>query len=186
MDDHDLANLAAAYQRGDRSSFKGLVDALSRPLMAMAYRYTREWETARDLTQDTWVKVHESIDRYNPERSFRPWLYAIHRNACLSHLRRAWVQRETSMDAEAISALNAASTENAVDMDRDDFFSRVYRAVALLSDSQRQVFCRVDIEQTDQREAAELLGIKFSTLRTTLHFARRKLARILREMEESS
>lgn len=54
-----------------------------------------------------------------------------------------------------------------------------------LSESQRQVFVRVDLEGIDQKEVADALGIKFTTLRTTLHFARKRLAAILGPMEES-
>lgn len=186
MDDHDLTNLAAAYQAGDRGAFQVLVDSLSRSLIAVAYRYTRDWETARDLTQDTWIKVHRSIDRFDPGRPFGAWLHVIHRNTCLSHLRRARVQLETPMDPDTLSKLDGAVVGNPAADDNADFFSRLFRAVGQLSESQRQVFCRVDVEQTDQREAAEMLGIKFTTLRSTLHFARRKLARILKDMEEAT
>lgn len=184
MDDQRLTELARAYRDGNRGSFKELVEALTRPLMATAYRYTRDWETARDLTQDTWIKVHQGIESYRPDRPFRYWLYAVHRNVCLSHLRRAWVRHETSMDHAAMSRLRSATVEAKNDAEGADFFSRVLRAIGQLSDGQREVFCRVDLEQLDQREAAGLLGIRFTTLRTTLHFARKRLAKILREMEE--
>jgi DNA-directed RNA polymerase specialized sigma24 family protein len=54
-----------------------------------------------------------------------------------------------------------------------------------LSESQRHVVTKVLIDQIPQREAAELLGMGFTTLRTTLHFARRRLAAILRKLEET-
>ncbi|MGW8266397.1 MAG: RNA polymerase sigma factor, partial [Longimicrobiales bacterium] len=57
-------------------------------------------------------------------------------------------------------------------------------ASASLSETQREVFLRVDVEQGDQKEVAEALGIRFGTLRTTLHFARKKMAAALREREE--
>jgi DNA-directed RNA polymerase specialized sigma24 family protein len=55
-----------------------------------------------------------------------------------------------------------------------------------LSESQRQVFLRVDLEQGDQKEVAKALGIRFGTLRATLHYARKRLATILRQMEKST
>jgi RNA polymerase sigma factor (sigma-70 family) len=61
---------------------------------------------------------------------------------------------------------------------------RLLEAMADLSESQRQVFARVDLEQMGQLEAAQALGIKPATLRTTLHFARKKLAETLRRMGE--
>jgi DNA-directed RNA polymerase specialized sigma24 family protein len=55
-----------------------------------------------------------------------------------------------------------------------------------LTESQRQVFLRVDVEQGDQRSVAEALGIRPNTLRATLHFARKRVAAALREMEKST
>jgi len=96
MDENELTGLALSFKNGSERSFKRLVDSLTRPLIAMAYRYTLDWESARDITQETWVRVYKKIDGYDSERPFRSWLYAVHRNACLSHLRRPFLRREGS------------------------------------------------------------------------------------------
>jgi len=72
------------------------------------------------------------------------------------------------------------------DMERREFHERLMEALGHLSESQRQVFLRVDLEQGDQKAVAQDLGIKFATLRTTLHFARKRLATVLRKMEKST
>lgn len=186
MDDRELAALAAAYQRGDERSFRILVDFFTRHLIAMAYRYTGDWEWARDLTQETWVKVHAGIKRFDPAHSFRAWLFAIHRNGCVSHLRRAWVRYESNPGDEVLSGLrvvsNGADAEEEVE--RREFHRRLLRAVGALSETQREVFARVDLEGNDQKEVARVLGMKPATCRATLHFARKRLATILRRMEE--
>jgi RNA polymerase sigma-70 factor (ECF subfamily) len=187
VDEREISALAVAYQRGDERSFKTLVDGLSRGLIAMAYRYTGDWEWARDLTQETWIKVHDRIHSYDPARSFRGWLLTVHRNGCLDHLRRAWVRLESAPGDEAIGGYAAASSfgNPHEDLERREFHERLLVALGELSESQRQVFVRVDLEQNDQREVAEALGMKFTTLRTTLHFARKRLAAVLVAMEES-
>ncbi|UCC71093.1 MAG: RNA polymerase sigma factor [Gemmatimonadota bacterium] len=186
MEERELTALAGAFQQGDTDAFKRLVDALTRPLVAMAYRYTGDWEWARDLTQETWVRVHDRIRRYDPVRSFRAWVFTIHRNACLSHLRRAWVKHETTPGEGAIGELGAVfhTVDPLDDLERREFHQRLLVALGQLSESQRQVFVQVDLEEGDQKEVAQALGIKHTTLRATLHFARRRLAAALREMEE--
>lgn len=188
MDERELSTLAVACQRGETRAFRTLVDSLSRTLIALAFRYTRDWEWARDLTQETWIRVHRRIDSYNPDRSFRAWLYAVHRNGCLSHVRKSWVKREvTPGDDEVRGAIEvmseAAGPEE--DLELREFHRRLLVALDELSESQRQVFVRVDMEQRDQKEVAQELGIKNGTLRATLHFARKRLAAALRETEES-
>ncbi|NIM52834.1 MAG: sigma-70 family RNA polymerase sigma factor [Gemmatimonadales bacterium] len=187
MDDRELTALAAAFQRGDEGSFKLLVDALTRTLIAMAYRYIGDWEWARDLTQETWIRVYDRIRRYDPARSFRAWVLAVHRNGCLSHLRRAWVRQETTPGDEVIKELPIAhhGRNPEEDLERSEFHRRLLVALGELSESQRLVFVRVDLEQEDQKEVAQDLGIKPATLRATLHFARKRLASVLRQSEES-
>lgn len=180
--------MAIAYQGGDQAGFERLVSSLTRSLIALAYRYTSDWEWARDLTQETWVKVHRRIHDYDPSRSFRAWLFAIHRNGCMDHLRRAWVRYESAPGEEILSEIGGVSKTGNPDHDleRREFHRRLLRAVGELTAGQRQVFVRVDLEQGDQREVAECLGMKFTTLRATLHFARRRMADALRRMEEES
>jgi len=187
MDDEKISQLAADFRSGGHSSFRTLVDSLTRSLIATAYRYTGNWETARDLTQDTWIRVHERIDRYDTARPFRPWLNTIHRNGCLNHLRRSATQREVATDGQTIESLPGAvqSRGPREDLKQKEFAIMLNRAMLALTEKQRAVFAHVDIEQIDQQEVARMLRMSFSTLRTTLHFARRRLAGLLRKMEES-
>ena len=187
MDQRDLTSLAIAFQEGDERSFRVLVESLSRTLIAMAYRYTSDWEWSRDLTQDTWIKVHQKIRQWDPGRSFSAWLHTIHRNGCLDHMRRGWVRLESTPGEEIVTQQAGTTAEGAeVELERRDFHERLRIAMGHLSESQRQIFLRVDMEHQDQKAVAKALGIKFGTLRTTLHFARKRLATALRQMEKST
>lgn len=187
MDEHDLKTLAVAFKEGDEKSFRILVDSLSRTLMAMAYRYAGDWEWAQDLTQETWIKVFRQIGGWDPTRSFSAWLHVIHRNGCLDHLRRGWVRRESTPGDDVVSRLGGPALGGPEeDLERREFHDRISAALGQLSESQRQVFLRVDLEHGDQKAVARALGIKPGTLRATLHFARKRLATVLREMEKST
>lgn len=184
MNEAELKALAVAFQGGDQRSFKTLVDTLSRTLMAMAYRYTGDWEWARDLTQETWIRVHDRIQGYDPGRSFSAWLHTVHRNGCLDHLRRPFVKREVHPGNEALEDWAGSGREDPEgDLERKEFHERILSAAQDLSDTQKEVFVRVDLEQGDQKTVARELGIKPGTLRATLHFARKRIAATLRRLE---
>ena len=68
-------------------------------------------------------------------------------------------------------------------MERREFHQRLLSAMGELSESQRVVFARMVLEQEDQNTVAQDLGIKPTTVRTTLHFARKRLAQVLRQSE---
>lgn len=185
MDEQRISAWATRFRDGDEGGFKELVDALTRTLVAMAYRYTGDWEWARDLTQDTWIRVRDHITGWNPSRPFSSWLHTVHRNVCLDHVRRAWVRRESTPGPEALSRMaKAASDDPSRDLERQEFRRRVMEATRELSESQRQVFLRVDVEQREQAEVAGKLGIRTGTLRATLHYARRRMAEALSGMLE--
>ena len=187
MKETEWTELAEATQRGDGECFRRLVESATRVLIAIAFRYTGDWETARDLTQDTWIKVHGSIGRYDPGRPFRSWLYTVHRNTCLNHLRSSATRREVATQPEELAAASPAvdAADSLAVAERREFELRLKRALAQLSESQRNVITKVMIDQLTQREAAESLGMKFTTLRTTLHFARKRLAGLMRGLEET-
>ena len=185
MDESLLTKLAVACQRGDQRSFRVLVEALTRPLIAMAYRYTGDWEWARDLTQETWVRVWERIESYDAERPFSHWLHAVHRNGCLDHVRRQWVRRETATASGVIERLAGSSTDHPLaELERLEFQQRLRVAAEELTASQRAVFVRVDLEGGSQTAVAREMGMQPGNLRTTLHFARRRIARVLKAKEK--
>jgi RNA polymerase sigma factor (sigma-70 family) len=82
-----------------------------------------------------------------------------------------------------------ASTDHgsdpADDLARNEFHRTLLTALGRLSEGQRIVFVRVYLEQEDQHVVAKDLGMKPATLRTTLHFARKRLAGVLRHSEEA-
>jgi RNA polymerase sigma-70 factor (ECF subfamily) len=187
VEEQVLTEWATRFKAGDEGGFRSLVDALTRTLIATAYRYAGDWEVARDLTQETWIRVHEQIARYDAGRSFVSWLLAVHRNGCLDHLRRARVRPETATDPTELARLAGTDMPDPlVDLEREEFRQRIVAAARRLSDSQRRVFMRVDVEQGDQAAVAKELGIRPGTLRTTLHFARRRIAAVLNAMEEGT
>ena len=175
----ELDRLAAAARKGDREAFRAMVEGMTRPLTAFAFRYTRDWETARDLTQETWVRVWRSLDRFRTEGSFRTWLYTIHRNGCLDHLKKAAVRRETPAEEEAALRLPDRAPNPEERYERIEFHRRVLAAANRLSERRRRVFAQVDIEGAAPAEAAARLGMNPATLRSTLHAARREIARML-------
>ncbi len=184
MDESALIELATAAQEGDEAAFRTLVEGLSRTLMAMAYRYTQDWEWARDLTQETWIRVYRKLDRWDASRSFTAWLHTVHRNGCRDHLRRPFVHREKHPGDELLEELAGSGAQDPLaQVERREFREGILAAADTLSPGQREVFMQVDVEQGDQREVAEALGIRFGTLRATLHHARKKVAAQLKGLE---
>jgi RNA polymerase sigma-70 factor (ECF subfamily) len=176
MDDARIDQRARAFRDGDLDGLRDLVEELTRPLIAMARRYVGNWESARDLTQDTWLRVHRSIGQWDPSRPFRPWVFGIHRNLCLDHLR---TRRPEVVDERVLEEMPASGMDPLSATLNREFRDRIRDALEGLSAVQKQVLTMVDLEELAPSEVATAMGMKPATVRTTLHFARRKLARLL-------
>ena len=89
-------DLVATAVRGGEGSFEELVRRYQRPISAYVYRMVGNYESALDLTQEIFIKVYSSLDRYRAEFKFSTWIYKIAHNAAVDHLRRT-ATREQSL-----------------------------------------------------------------------------------------
>ncbi len=83
--DSDLVQRALA---GREDGFEELVRRYQRPIVAYVYRMVGDYDTALDLTQEVFIKVYGSLERYRSEYKFSTWIYRIAHNAAIDHLRR--------------------------------------------------------------------------------------------------
>ncbi|HKR22470.1 MAG TPA: sigma-70 family RNA polymerase sigma factor [Pyrinomonadaceae bacterium] len=89
-------DLVASAVGGVEGSFEELVRRYQRPISAYVYRMVGNYESALDLTQEIFIKVYNSLNRYRSEFKFSTWIYKIAHNAAVDHLRRT-ATREQSL-----------------------------------------------------------------------------------------
>ena len=66
---------------GSEGAYRELIRRYQRPVFSLVYRMVRDRELAEDLTQETFIKVLNAIDRYKPEFKFSSWIFKIANNA---------------------------------------------------------------------------------------------------------
>lgn len=85
------ASLMIALQKGDEQALTILIKRWERPLFSFAYRYLQNSQTARDIVEETLVRLFTKRERYNPQRPLSTWLFSIAANLCKNHSR--WTKR---------------------------------------------------------------------------------------------
>ena len=175
----DISTMEESGARSDR--FAALVARHSRSLLGMAYRYTFDWESAKDLCQDTWLRTYEKISMYDGRVPFERWLFAVHRNICISFLRKRKRRAEVPAVVDMFESREAGPDRRA---ELSRMRERILEAASRLPDRQRTVFAMIDLEERTVGETADTMGIKPVSVRTNLFHARKRVAGILRETEE--
>ena len=79
--DEDAA-LVARARAGEYEAFETLVRKYRNDVYALSYHYVRNREEAWDLSQEVFVKVHRSLQRFRGDSSFKTWLLRITSNQC--------------------------------------------------------------------------------------------------------
>ena len=184
--DWDLVQQA---RRGDRESFRTLVERYQHKVTALATGMLRNRDDALDVVQDTFTKAYQSLDRFKGESSFYTWLYRITLNQCIDHQRRT--ARMPSAPLESAETPEESPTINAArdDAERDDPLQRVHeaevgerirQAISELTPEHRAVILLREVEGLSYEEISRALECPKGTVMSRLHYARRQLQARLR------
>jgi len=167
---------------GRAEAFEPLVGAYRRPLLALAYRLTRDREDAREVAQEAFLKAFRSLGRFDLSRSFRNWLFQIAANEARDRLRRVKRERAAFEAAAREPAARASGTTPGPEAgrERSEARSEILGALDSLGPREREVFVLRDIEELDIRETARVLGCSSISVRVNLSSARRKVREAIR------
>ena len=82
MDEQSLAEFAEYFKSGERTAFESIYKAAVKDVFFIALKYTKNRDQALDITQNTFVNIHKSIDELKDTNTFQTWLYCIVYNLC--------------------------------------------------------------------------------------------------------
>lgn len=139
----------------------------------VALRITASSADAYDITHDVFLGLSEAVARYDPTRSFAPWLRGVAVRTSLMRMRSQRRRREVPL--VSWRGIPVRPRAGAV-VDR----ITLEKALADLPPELRTVFVLREIEGLTYREIAEVLSIRENTAAVRLHRARRRLRDLLR------
>jgi RNA polymerase sigma-70 factor (ECF subfamily) len=195
----DLANLpdadvVALAQRGREAAYRELLRRYERPVFSLVFRMVRDRTIAEDLSQDTFIKVLNHIDRYRPEFKFSSWLFKIANNVAIDHLRKRQLDTismhgsphaSTAAEIEASSFDLPDQSESALDeMEARELGSSIEKAIAQLRPEYRSCILLRHVEGRSYEEIAATLDLPLGTVKTFIHRARHQLRELLEDIRE--
>ncbi len=164
---------------GDENAFATLIEKYQQQVHALAFRKVGDFQTAEDITQETFLRVHQKLATLNDPAKFSGWLYAIVNHLCIAWYRenRSQVQslEEThisEIETDAYSRYVATEHVKATaEVQRD----LVKKLLTKLKESDREVITLHYFEEMTSSEIGELLGVSENTIKSRLHRARQQL-----------
>ena len=183
----DLANLPdeelfELYQAGSEAAFSQIVQRYEPLIAGFLHKRLKDEERVRDLTQDTFLRVHRARDRYDSTRKFSTWIYTIASNLLKNEYRNRSRRRETAFsDLRKDSAGSGAPRPVEFESDRLDPEQLAYhaelreaieQAIEQLDDHHRLPFVMREVEDRTYEEISDAIGVPVGTVKSRLFRAR--------------
>ena len=167
-------------QLGHSASFEPIVKGYESRIFTAMFAMTGDYDEARDLTQETFIRAYERIRQFRIGRPLAPWLLAIARNQFRNARRRrrehVRLDRGTTDQISAIPDQTSTSERPAM---VDETRQRVWEALHRMRPQEREILVLKDISELGYAKIATILGIPGGTVASRVYNARRSLARLL-------
>src|SRR3954470_7655708 len=179
-------------QEGREDAYRELIKRYERPVFSLIFRMVRDRETSEDLSQETFIKVLNNIDRYRPEFKFSSWLFKIANNITIDYLRRRHVDTISIEGApDAVTAERARATAVTItsggespleELESKEIGAEIEKAIARLRPEYRACIILRHVEDYSYDEIAEIVKLPLGTVKTYIHRARQELRQYLGDM----
>ena len=173
MDDSEDLTLVSESRQGSRDSFERLLLRYEKSIFNAAYRILRDYEDARDVTQNVFLKAFQNLEHFNPKHRFFSWIYRIALNESIN-LSKSRGRFDAAEDAR-IEVRN--TPENL--LSRKELGEVVQTALMSLEFEHRVVIVLRHFNHRSYQQMGEILEIHEKTVKSRLFTARALLREIL-------
>lgn len=180
------AELVRRARAGDGVAWEEIVQAFSRRIFNLAYRFTSNPDAAEDLTQEVFIRIYRTLDQYDAKQGdLANWLMRLARNLIIDDYRHRQRNPQNTM-ADTVDDhqyhLRAVGTSAHKEMERRELAAQVQDGIDKLPGDLKTCVILRDIEELTYQEIVDVLNIPEGTVKSRINRGRIELAKILRRM----
>jgi RNA polymerase sigma-70 factor, ECF subfamily len=159
--------------KGESSGYNALYAKYAPKMLVVCTRYVSDFDDAKDLLQEGFIKVFEELHRFRNEGSLEGWIRRIMVNSALNYYKK---YSHIKYQTDDISQLkNDIPDQTIVDIESQINNEELLNLVQTLPPCYRMVFNLYVFEGYKHQEIAKQLGIREGTSKSNLQDARRLL-----------
>lgn len=169
-------------KNGDEESFRTIVMESQRPLYSFIVKFVADEVVARDLLQDTYIRIWKHRRRYNEDHNFLTWALSIAANICKDYLRRNKIRKASAIDKDVLSDLLQYDADIENVLTNQEWAAVIRALIPNIGSKQRLVFTLGCLEGYDNEEIHEITGLSSSQIKSNLYAAKQKIREKLKNM----
>lgn len=155
-------------------NFEKIYETYWQKVFRLCMGYVNEKELAKDLSQETFIKIWKGLPKFRNESALGTWIFRIATNTCLHQ-----IQKESKMP---IAELPLDLKAEAPNMDIEQNVQFLYKCISELKEIDR-IIIALELEDLNQKEIAKIVGLSEGNIRVRIHRIKEKLARKFKENE---
>jgi len=178
---------------GDSQALERLIIKYQNRIYNVILKISANPDDAAELTQETFVKVIENLDKFQKRSSLYTWMFRIAVNLTLNYCKRNVKLGFRSLDAEELGSdstkktlkemiINPAAPDPVEITQNKELCSIVMDLLMKLDDDQRIVVVLRDIESMSYEEISTVTDVELGTVKSRLFRARNNLREMLEEI----
>lgn len=164
-------------QKGDIKAFEEIVELYQKRVFSFAYSYVRNRSDAEDITQDVFWKLFIHIKKFNTDKKFFSWIYAILINTIMSFFKGRKKHKTQDSDEEFVQNIawndgNRLSTEDKLVL---------FQALDTLKPEEKNLLLLKYMEDLTIKEISEIAQLSEENVKVRIFRAKEKLVQVLKK-----
>jgi RNA polymerase sigma-70 factor (ECF subfamily) len=177
----DLNAIIRECLEGRQGAWETLMNSYAKRVFNMAYQFCGSRQEAEDLTQEIFLKLYNSLAKFDFKRNFTAWLLTLTKNHLIDEYRRTkWEKTQRDeFDERVLSQASLAGPEET--LVQKETRTLIWGGLNRLSSDMRMAVILRDLQGRSYEEMAEILGLPLGTVKSRVNRARIALAEVLKE-----
>lgn len=178
----DPENIINKARNGDKEAFGKLVMQHQHYAFNLAFRIVCNEDDARDIVQDSFIKIWKNMKLYLPEIKFTTWMYKIVSNTAIDHLRSNKKMDTVNIDDfyERQEQTNVNTPETLLNNKETGQLISLFADT--LSEKQKLVFVLRDLQGLTSSEVKDILDLPETSVKSNLYHARKAIGEKLHKI----
>ena len=166
---------------GNKEAFRTVVQTHHRAVFSLALKMLADEEEAKDVVQETFIRVWQNFRNYDPKRSFTTWLYTIATRQCIDRMKATKFVCPMPDDERVLHCF-ASDNDSQQTLENSEWISIVRLLAEGLSEKQRLVFTLCQLEGLSSQEAEQITGMDARQVKSNLYVARQTIRKRLKDL----
>jgi len=169
------------------TSFRNLVEKNKKQVYYLAYNMLGNHFDAEDISQEVFIKIYNSLNKYRGDAKFSTWLYRITLNTCITARKKksfSTSKKQDSIDDYEDLATHSYQSDPERVAEREIIQKSINQAMKKLSEKEKAVFILKNYNGLSFNEISEIMSVTTGTLKSLNFRALKKMRNELKNLRE--